>query len=96
MAKTGDTAQVSKTIMGQFYQTLGQITRVQRRSDGQLVQINSDWWTTTNDNENSFQIIKKAPGQPQKADDTPSCHYCGMPATSFGFFDEPACPECGG
>ncbi len=24
------------------------------------------------------------------------CHYCGLPATSFGFFDEPICPECGG
>ena len=24
------------------------------------------------------------------------CHYCGMPATGFGPFDEPACPECGG
>lgn len=26
--------------------------------------------------------------------DRDSCHYCGMPATSFGFFDEPVCPEC--
>jgi hypothetical protein len=24
------------------------------------------------------------------------CHYCGMPAYGFGFFDEPACRECGG
>ena len=24
------------------------------------------------------------------------CHYCGQPAYSFGFFDEPTCPECGG
>jgi len=26
----------------------------------------------------------------------PSCHYCGMPATGFCFFGEPACSECGG
>jgi hypothetical protein len=26
----------------------------------------------------------------------PSCHYCGMPATGFGFFDEPVCGGCGG
>lgn len=26
----------------------------------------------------------------------PSCHYCGMPATGFGFFDERVCAECGG
>lgn len=26
----------------------------------------------------------------------PSCHYCGQPATGFGFFDEHVCPECGG
>jgi hypothetical protein len=25
-----------------------------------------------------------------------SCHYCGMPAKSLGFFDEPICSECGG
>jgi hypothetical protein len=25
-----------------------------------------------------------------------SCHYCGMPATSFGFFSEPVCKGCGG
>jgi len=31
-----------------------------------------------------------------KADNAPRCHYCGMKATSFGFFDEPVCPECGG
>ena len=24
-----------------------------------------------------------------------ACHYCGLPATSFGFFGEPICPECG-
>lgn len=25
-----------------------------------------------------------------------SCHYCGMKATSTGFFGEPVCRECGG
>lgn len=25
-----------------------------------------------------------------------SCHYCGQPANTFGFFDEPVCEECGG
>ena len=24
------------------------------------------------------------------------CHYCGLPATSRGFFDEWVCSECGG
>jgi len=24
------------------------------------------------------------------------CHYCGLPATNVGFFNEPVCPECGG
>ncbi len=32
----------------------------------------------------------------QKDLTTPSCHYCGQPATGFGFFDEPCCSECGG
>lgn len=31
-----------------------------------------------------------------KSAQQPSCHYCGMPATSAGFFDEPICSECGG
>jgi len=22
------------------------------------------------------------------------CHYCGMPATGFNFFDVPVCDEC--
>ena len=22
------------------------------------------------------------------------CHYCGMPATDFGFFGEPVCDDC--
>jgi hypothetical protein len=26
----------------------------------------------------------------------PSCHYCGQPATGFGFFDEYVCHDCGG
>lgn len=25
-----------------------------------------------------------------------ACHYCGSPAHGFGFFDEPACAQCGG
>lgn len=25
-----------------------------------------------------------------------ACHYCGSPAFGWGFFDEPACGQCGG
>ena len=25
-----------------------------------------------------------------------ACHYCGLPAVDFGFFDEPICEDCGG
>ena len=25
-----------------------------------------------------------------------NCHYCGCPATGWGFFDEPVCEDCGG
>lgn len=25
-----------------------------------------------------------------------TCHYCGQPASGFGFFDEAACTDCGG
>ncbi len=25
-----------------------------------------------------------------------ACHYCGAPAYGWGFFDEPACSQCGG
>ena len=33
----------------------------------------------------------------RKAKEPMACHYCGQPVYSmFGFFDEPACRECGG
>lgn len=41
------------------------------------------------------QIISVEPA-PISDSDSDRCHYCGMPATGFGFFDEPACPDCGG
>lgn len=39
--------------------------------------------------------LSKAEGQAMR-DAQSSCHYCGMPARSDGFFGEPACSECGG
>jgi hypothetical protein len=39
-----------------------------------------------------YRVEKPAP----KEEDDFSCHYCGMPAKSFGFFEEPVCEECGG
>ena len=30
----------------------------------------------------------------EKSNSGKSCHYCGLPATGFGFFDEPVCGEC--
>lgn len=36
------------------------------------------------------------PRRPKSQAREQSCHYCGCPATAFGFFDEPICPECGG
>lgn len=36
------------------------------------------------------------PAIEQQRDNRPSCHYCGQPANGRGFFDEPACKECGG
>jgi hypothetical protein len=33
--------------------------------------------------------------KPSELSKSRSCHYCGMPATGFGFFDEPVCADCG-
>ena len=33
---------------------------------------------------------------PRASKPAPRCHYCGQPATSYGFFNEHACRECGG
>lgn len=102
MAKKGDMVRVSKTVMGSFYQASGKITRTLRYAGEQLVEVDGDWWRIVNDGENSFKITAKAPTQQQRSvasaphNDSLSCHYCGMPATSFGFFDEPVCRECGG
>ena len=37
-----------------------------------------------------------AVARPQRQSSAMSCHYCGMDAYTFGFFDEPVCRECGG
>lgn len=39
-------------------------------------------------------IYPPAPSNPRPSSE--ACHYCGAPAKSFGFFDEPVCRECGG
>ncbi len=43
---------------------------------------------------NYFDVVSVSPVQPKR--ERATCHYCGMPATGFGFFNEPVCRECGG
>ena len=87
MAQIGDTVRVGKSVLGQYYYAEGKITAV--RSNCQLIQVQGDWWLATNDLENSYEVV-------EQRDEQLRCHYCGMPASSFGFFDEPICRECGG
>lgn len=91
MAQKGDVVKVSKSVIDKVYQATGKVTAIQhdRIRNCQMVQVDGDWWLTINDLENSFEII-------DPRDNRPSCHYCGMPAASFGFFDEPVCRGCGG
>ena len=42
------------------------------------------------------QLPRYAQATTRDTDESDSCHYCGMAATSIGFFGEPVCPECGG
>lgn len=51
---------------------------------------------TLTDAEYQTAMAARGPEPTPRNDDDMSCHYCGMPAKSFGFFSEPACNECGG
>ena len=51
---------------------------------------------TLTDAEYQIAMATLAPEPHRQNDDNTSCHYCGMAATNFGFFDEPVCDECGG
>lgn len=50
---------------------------------------------TLTDAEYQAAMATRAPESRRRHQDE-SCHYCGMSATKFGFFDEPVCSECGG
>jgi hypothetical protein len=55
---------------------------------------NADWqYVCENDPRQIERFVKRFEAPIQTSD---ACHYCGQPATSFGFFDEPICSECGG
>lgn len=60
-----------------------------RASDG-------EWYEIYPWGEDDFGV-RHAPAVEQPAqprDKSKSCHYCGMPATDFNFFDAPVCKEC--
>lgn len=42
------------------------------------------------------QILSRAPEPQLPKNAVGWCHYCGQPAYGWGFFDEPACGQCGG
>lgn len=46
-----------------------------------------------------YNILTERPAEynrPKSESRGKFCHYCGQPASRFGFFDEPVCPGCGG
>lgn len=56
-----------------------------------------EWERTTRRVAVAQQAVAKRESQPAPQHvERPACHYCGQPATDYGFFDEPICRECGG
>lgn len=96
-AKIGDTVNVWKFVFDRSYQTSGVVEETQSNHGENLVKVNGDWWVDENSMTNKIEIIQSAAAEeklPKWA--VGWCHYCGMPAKNFNFFDVPACEQCGG
>ena len=95
MAKKGDTVKVWKWVYDKGYSTEGVVESVGTDNGRRWLKVNGDYYEDANDMTNKCEVIKHSD------DDLPAwsvgrCHYCGLPANTFGFFDEPVCRECGG
>lgn len=42
-----------------------------------------------------LESLNEAPASAPRPAPGTACHYCGQPATRYGWFDEPTCDECG-
>ena len=84
MSQIGKTATIKE---GQLAGKSGKV--VWERSDGLDVGIEID-------GKNEYFPIEMTSINSAKPSGDFSCHYCGMPAKTFGFFDTPVCSECGG
>lgn len=102
--RIGDRVRGERSAYDEWVTIEGVVTGIDEyRADGQpRANINiktdagyTDWFGL---NEKTVLLSRPAPQQtaPQKQGRDFSCHYCGMPAKSFGFFDEPVCRDCGG
>ena len=69
-ANIGDTARVTKSVLGKRYRTEGIIDRLQYDQvyGTYIALVAGDWWLLTNDLENHFEIV-----QPRDA----RCRLCG-------------------
>ena len=97
--QVGDRVSVFASIMGREYWGEGVVERVlQNNTTGEpYVQLDDgSYWAVRNDLLTRCEVTERAIQSQQRRDSGLCCHYCGMPAVGFGFFDEPVCRECGG
>jgi len=95
----GDVIHVESFVYDRWESATGPVEKIAADPAGQLVTIEGRHFLLDASPYTTWTIVERATPQPEpKLPDWAVgwCHYCGMPAKSFGFFDEPVCRECGG
>ena len=98
----GDRIVGGRTYYDEYGSVRGIVTRIETfRMDGKMRKIihvasREDGYEKDYDNNCSYESVWQHWPADVNRDSGNGCHYCGMPATSFGFFDEPVCDGCGG
>lgn len=99
--RTGDRARGRRVVYDEYVTFEGEVTKVDRFTADRTPMANV---TVREDNgheawfgvDEKTQIIRRAPEPQLPSRAVGWCHYCGQPAYGWGFFDEPACNQCGG
>ena len=102
--RTGDRVRGQRVVYDEYKTYEGTVTGVKKigykEGDGTpgetgYLDIRED---TGHDNwvSDDIKLISRAPEPQLPRNAVGWCHYCGQPAYGWGFFDEPACGQCGG
>lgn len=98
----GDTVYGGRTVYDEHVMMHGVVTKIEKWYAGgkpmYSIYIHGKFSGYEGEEDISLDSIYKVEKLVESEDDEEdfSCHYCGMPAVGFDFFDAPVCRECGG